>query len=170
MLLAVIATVGILATQAGFSHAADQEIMFSPSDLYQPVGSEFMLTVTYDVSDNDDTLTSLGIRIHFDSTKLEFMGYSEFFEGDKLGDPQLQEDAENRDDEGNTDKIVLLGYSDPFNNGWPNHALPLNLVTLSFRVKNNAEPGSTKINVSQVTGHVGYGFLVKGGMATVSIP
>ena len=169
IMFAAIATVVLLTAGVGYALAADQEIALSPSSSDQAVGTEFTLTVTYDVSDNDSTLNALGVRIHFDSTKLDYAGYSDFFESGSLSDPQLQNDTENKDSDDSTDKLILLGYSEPFSQNWPNQVLPLNLMKLLFTVKGSAATGSTSVNVTRVTGHAGYGFVGTGATATVAI-
>jgi len=60
-----------------------------------------------------------------------------------------------------------LSYADPFNTSWPNEPLPLDLVTFVFTVKNDAPVGLANVNVTQISGHVGYGFVGRG--TTVNI-
>ena len=141
-----------------YSFAADQRITITRSNADQAVGTQFILTVGYDVSNDDNTLSSLGVRIHFDSTSLDYIGFDEFFTFGKLADPQLQDDSANYDNDGDTDKFVLLTYSRPFDVDWPNEPLPLDLVKLLFTVKDDALAGPTHVNVSRVTSHTGYGF------------
>jgi len=148
--------------------ASDQEVSLLPGSSNNPVGSSFTLTVQYDVSDSDNTLTSLGVRVHFDSTKLDFTGFENLFETGKLADPQLQDDVANNDNDDNTDKLVLLSYSDPFGGTWPKQNLPLTLVTFNFSIKKNIQANATKVNISRVTGHVGYGFVGKGAVVNLS--
>jgi len=152
---------------ANFTITEYQEITLSPASTEQAPGSELRLTVSYDVSDADNTLSSLGIRIHFDSTRLEYNGFENFFATNKLADPQLQDDVDNKDSDENTDKLIVLSYADPFNESWPNEALPLDLVTFAFTVKNDAPEGSTDVNISKITGHTGYEFVGNG--CTVNI-
>jgi hypothetical protein len=102
------------------------------------------------------------VRVHFDSTKLNYTGFENLFETGKLADPQLQDDIADNDNHVNTDKLVLLSYSDPFAGSWPNQNLPLTLVKFNFSVKKNIQANTTKVNISRVTGHVGYGFVGKG--------
>jgi hypothetical protein len=160
----------ILAVGVCDAFAADQEVTLLPGSLDQPVDSSFTLTVEYDVSDNDNTLTSLGVRIHFDSTKLEYTGFENFFTTGKLADPQFQDDTSDNDGNSNTDKIVLLSYADPFGGSWPNQPLPLNLVDLLFTVKADAPAGATPVNITKVTGHTGYGFVGSGASVNITIP
>jgi len=118
--------------------------------------------------DNDNTLSSLGVRIHFDSTKLQYNNTFEgLFKTNILADPQLEDDVENKDNDESTDKLIVLSYADPFNNSWPNEALPLDLVTFIFTVKSDAPEGTTDVNVTQITGHTGYGFFGNGSVIDI---
>jgi hypothetical protein len=168
LLVRAIIVIIMFTVSTGFSLAADQEITLSPESTEQAPGSEFRLTVIYNVSDGDTTLSSLGIRIHFDSTRLEYNDFENFFATNKLADPLLQDDVDNRDTDENTDKVIVLSYADPFNNSWPNQQLPLDLVTFVFTVKNDAPMGLTNVNVTQVSGHVGYGFVGNGSIVNIA--
>jgi hypothetical protein len=168
LLLRAIIVIIMFTVSAGFSLAADQEITLSPASTEQAPGSEFRLTVIYNVSDGDNTLSSLGVRIHFDSTKLEYNDFENFFDTNKLADPLLQDDVDNKDTDENTDKVIVLSYADPFSNSWPNQALPLDLVTFVFTVKNDASVGLTNVNVTKISGHVGYGFVGSGSIVNIT--
>jgi len=170
ILLAAVATLVLATAGAGYCFAEDQQVTLSPSTFEQDQGTDFILTVSYDVSDDDNTLTSLGVRIHFDSAKLDYTGYTDFFETGKVALPQLQDDELDSDNDGSTDKLILLSYLDAFNGEWPNQPLPLDLVKLQFTVKADAVAGQSLVNVSQVTGHVGYGFVGEGATITITVP
>lgn len=168
LLFWVVTAVMILTVGTGLCLEADQKITLSSySPDYAP-GSEFRITVVYDVSDSDNTLSSLGVRIHFDSTRLEYNDFENFFETNKLADPQLQDDVDNKDSDENTDKIIVLSYADFINNNWPNEPLPLDLVTFVFTVKNDAPEGPTNVNITKITGHVGYGFVGNGSIVNIT--
>jgi len=139
-----------------------QIISLKPVILKATMGSSLKITVNYDVSDKDNTLSALGIRIHFDSTRLKYNNFEDLFETNKLADPQLQNDVNNEDNNDNTDKTIVLSYTKVLNESWRNEPLPLELVTFVFTVKNDAPEGSTNINVTKVTGHAGYGFVGNG--------
>ena len=154
-------------TNGTFTNTQNQIISIKPNVLNTTMGSSLKLTINYDVSDNDNTLSALAVRIHFDSTKLEYNTFEDLFETNKLADPQIQDDLNNEDNDDNTDKIIILSYSDPFNNNWPNEPLPLELVKLLFNVKDDAPEVSTNVNVSKITGHIGYGFIGNGSVIDI---
>jgi len=150
-----------------FTSTQSQIVSIKPDVLNTTMGSSLRLTVNYDVSDNDNTLSAIGVRIHFDSTKLEYNTFEDLFETNKLADPQLEDDVNNEDNDENTDKIMVLSYADFINNSWPNEPLPLDLVTFLFTVKNDAPEGLTNVNVTNVTGHTGYGFVGNGSVIDI---
>ena len=153
---AIVLSPAAIPVEAG---SASQEISLSASD---PIDNEVAVTVTYDVGNASNTLTALGARIHFDASVFEYTGYTDFFEFGKLADPQLQDDTENRDRDDRTDKLILIGYASPFNKNWPSEPLPLDLITLWFTVKDDADASASEINVSKVTGQAGYSFVGRG--------
>ena len=168
LLVRAIIVIIMLTVSAGFCLAADQEITLSSDSPDYAPGSELRITVGYDVSDGDTTLSSIGVRIHFDSTKLEYNTFEDFFETNKLADPQLEDDVENKDTDDSTDKLIVLSYADPFNNNWPNQPFPLDLVTFVFTVKDDAPEGPTNVNVTRITGHVDYGFVGNGSIVNIT--
>ncbi len=137
---------------AAYAAAQYQEIILIPDNSNHSVGSQLSVTVQYDASDS--TLTSLGVRIHFDSDILTYTGYEYLFETGTLADPQLQDDTENRDNDVSTDKMIIAAYTD-INGNWPNRSLPLNLLKLFFTAETE---GNTAIRATKTTGAAGFDF------------
>jgi len=158
---------------------ANQIVSLSPDNLTINPNDEFKIIANYDITDNNQSTSSLGIRIHFDSQKLELKGVDHFFSTGSLNDePVVQnETIEQSDENPLTDKIVLLSYAG-IKEGWPGQyyldksfsppqmctiTLPLNLITLTFVARNTLRPAeTTSINVSQITGDTAYGFQANG--------
>jgi len=115
------------------------------------------VSVIYDVSDGNKELSSLGIRIHYDSSVLEYTGALNQFEISELGKPQDSVESSELDGDTATDKYILLTWADVLFASWPgeNVNLPLNLVDLNFKVLSKQ---GTRINVTQQTGDSDYGF------------
>ena len=147
-----------------------QVASMAPKVLPALPGSDIVLTVKYDVSDGDNTLSSFGVRVHFDSTKLDYIAFQDFFETDKWGDPEVHDDTSNNDNDACTDRFILIPYGDLVGQSWPSEPLPLDLVTLQFTVKAQAAAGQTLVNVSQVTGHIGYEFVGNGSTIIDTFP
>ncbi|MDY6988729.1 MAG: hypothetical protein SWQ30_11815 [Thermodesulfobacteriota bacterium] len=144
-----------------------QVASMAPKVLPAPPESDIALTVTYDVSDEDNTLGSFGFNVHFDSTKLDYTGYENFFETNKTDDPAVHDDIFNNDDDPSTDKFILLRYRDLLGQSWPDQPLPLDLITFLFSVKGDAPLGITQVNVTKSEGEIGYTFAGLG--STLSI-
>ncbi|MDG1694546.1 MAG: CotH kinase family protein [Porticoccaceae bacterium] len=100
-------------------------------------GKQFTLDVNYEVSTNNNKLTGLGLRIHFDSTKLSFTQVSEYIEKDNIFSGSMVElDVDNFDNNQSTDSYVSLAWAS-VNGDWPNQALPANLFSIDFAVAAN---------------------------------
>jgi len=144
-----------------------QVASMAPKVLPAPPGSDIALTVKYDVSNEDNTLGYFGIRVHFDSTRLDYTGYQDFFETSKTGDPGIHNDTLNNDDDPSTDTFILISYRDLVAQNWPDQPLPLDLITVLLSVKDDAALGVTQVNLTETGGNPGYAFAGLG--STLSI-
>ena len=124
----------------GMAQAQNYQIVTpNPQAVSAAPGTEISFTVQYDVSDHDNTLTGLGLRIHYNSSLLEWQGFSDVLQTDKLGESTSpQDDTDNSDNDASTDKVLLVSWVDISGN-WPGSALPLNLVTVNFKAKKASE-------------------------------
>ena len=156
ILLSVVTVVLLIATGVGYAIAAEQSVALSPTTTDQWLGSSFTLSAFYEVDDGDNTLTGLGVRFHFDSTRLQLTGFSELLPTDlTASEDQPQDDDENFDDDVSTDKYVSIAWASVGGN-WPNATLPLELVQLDFMVDDAATVGETPVNVSFSSNAAGY--------------
>jgi len=141
-------------------------------------GSTFAIYAFYNVSNNYSQLSGISIRIHYDSSKLEIDNYSDYLLPATLA-PIIDDDtgpylSGGYDYDENTDKILKIAWSDWANQNWPGTGLPLQLIKLIFKVKNDYSEGNTNINVSFKTNANGYEGLSNkalvslGGKPTVS--
>ncbi|KPA11306.1 conserved hypothetical protein, secreted [Candidatus Magnetomorum sp. HK-1] len=154
----------------GTAYAKEQMItLLSSSEVALSEGDLVTITVQYNTSDANQMLSSLGVRIHYDSSKLEYLRFDQMFIKDTLVESPFPQDEsiEQSDDDPTTDKIFLLSYAS-MNGEWPGTyyidesvsppvvetiSLPLSLIRLVFKAK-----GNTTMNVSRVTGDNAYGF------------
>ena len=125
-------------------------------------GRSITLDISYDVTSNENQLTGLGLRLHYDSTKLEFAGVNNVLTTDNIinGDSS-QPDDDNYDSNSATDKFVPLAWASLFGN-WPNVELPSTLFSITFTVSNDVAINSiesTTIGFSKSSNAQGYGFL-----------
>lgn len=124
-----------------------QIIMPDSAEKVVSAGQEFGVNIIYDVSDSNSSLTGLGLRIHYDSSALEFMGFSNVLSLNNIGQTAVaQDDAKDLDNDASTDKVLLVSWVDISGN-WPG-SLPLNLVTVNFKAK---KAGETLINFTADT-------------------
>lgn len=104
-------------------------------------------TINYSISaPEDSTEVGLGLRVHFDSSKLSFNNLSEVFQNSlqPVGSPQ--DDTNNTDNDVATDKFFVVAWVDIAGN-WPgnNSVFPLPLLKGNFTTSANFT-GSTKLN------------------------
>jgi hypothetical protein len=120
------------------------------------VGSPVSVTVGYDVSDNDASLTGLGLRVHYDSSVLTFDGLSDVLATDIISSGGVANDTDDEDGDASTDKVVTANWGSLFGN-WPG-SLPADLLTATFTVADDDSLQSTVINFSAVSNAAGYQF------------
>jgi hypothetical protein len=141
-----------------YANAATQNIYPNPLTTEAAPNSAVALDVMYDVSDADATLTGIGIRVHFDSTKLSFDGVDTTLAFGRLFNPDLvvaEADVSDFDGDPLTDQYLLLAWVD-FAGNWPG-ALPEKLAAVHF-VTAGDFTGSTTVRFSSSDLAGGYGF------------
>ena len=155
----------------GNAYAKEQMISLKSSDITD--GDLVAITVQYNASDTNQNLSSLGLRIHYNSHLLEYVSVDQMFAKDILVESPVPQNeiTEQSDNDPGTDKIVLLSYAS-IDGEWPGTewidasenppvnrtiSLPLTLGQLIFKAK-----GNTTINVTRVTGDVAYEFSASG--------
>ena len=147
--------------------AQEQIISLIPSDNYQSVGTEFSLTVEYNVSDSNKYLTGLGITIHFDSKKFDYKEYMNFLDkGDMNSLPILLKDSSDEDNNQDTDMKINTSWVS-ISSLWPGLDLPVILAKLNFKVKQDAEKGDSPINISVFEHDADYSVNLNNAIITV---
>jgi len=119
-----------------------------------------IVNVHYDVDNGNRELYGLGIRIHYDSSFIEY-DHSNFYQPQKLISSQnSDDDTNNYDNDEKTNSYILMAWGSLQSN-FPGTSvtLPLKLAELHFKIVNIHE--LTKINVVQTSGHDHYGFISK---------
>ena len=125
------------------------------------LGDTAQIEVTYDASTNNNQLSGLGLRIHFDSSVLTFNAVSNVLEQDIIvnGEGPIN-DVDDFDNDPQTDSFISFGWASLFNN-WPNTELPSVLMNITFGVSASVDlnsVNSTQINFSDITTSTGYEF------------
>ena len=125
------------------------------------LGDNVEIELTYSTSDNDNQLSGLGIRVHYDSAILTLNSLSDVLAQDNIvnGEGPIS-DADDLDNNPQTDSYISFGWASLFNN-WPNAELPTLLAKIIFGVSSTIDPEvvtSTDINFTAITTTAGYGF------------
>jgi len=108
-------------------------------------GNKITLGVNYDVSDGNNSLTGLGLRIHYDSKKLTWDNFSYVLSKDRIKeDLQPVNDTEDFDSDLSTDKYLTVVW-ESVGNVWPGKDLPTKLYDVGFTLNNNFNLGDSTI-------------------------
>lgn len=135
----------------GYDPATDnrgpyQVVMTDPESPTANPGESFTMVVNYDPTDENQNLSGLGLRIHYDSSKLTWAGFSNV-----LATAKIAEDTEPSDDpsedggldnDTDTDKYLTVEW-DCAASTWPGVDLPAALYTVSFTATEDLEEGET---------------------------
>jgi hypothetical protein len=124
-------------------------------------GQSIRISLNYDTSDGDNQLLGIGIRVHYSSEILTFVGTENAVANHLYanGDGPYQDESD-FDNDLSTDKYIIFGWSSLISN-WPDVSLPASLVDVVF----NADLGiidqtsiTTPINFSKVSSTESYNF------------
>jgi hypothetical protein len=119
-------------------------------------GETTSVSIIYDTSDNDATLTGLGLSVHYDSSVLTYNQHTQIFSTDFIGFGSPITDDEDWDNNTSTDMLVSFSWASLFG-GWPGQ-LPETLVTINFDVAEEVSDETTSISFSSVSNTAGYIF------------
>lgn len=162
-----IATVCATACLSTLAVAQEQVITTQPSDQLKSEGSLASVSVLYTASDGDETLTGLGLRLHWDSTLLTFRNLTSIRDNGDLiaADNACRTDSENLDGVAATDCFVMVAWADPDGEFPGVGSTPTVLYRANFT--SNVPPfTSTSINFSG--GSQALGYSLSTASATVS--
>jgi len=124
--------------------AANQMVSLEPQDLTCNLGDKIQIKSIYSTSDDSKTF-GLGVRFHFDSSKLEFIGFSDILQSPPIANESIPTyDFENFDEDASTDQFVLLSWF-AFSESFPYTTMPTTLALVAFFA---ISQGDTSINVS----------------------
>jgi hypothetical protein len=138
---------GLIFALPGMAIAVEtQTVTLSPSAPGVLLGDTLTLGVS--LTATDDTTTGLGVRVHYDSSKLTFDSFSDVFSQDLFAqDTDPQDDiASNYDGDATTDKYFGIAWTN-FSGAWPGAgtSFPLALFNVNFATIGK---GSTHVNIS----------------------
>lgn len=155
---------------AGYDSATDsrqpyQMVTVDPQSRLIFAGGTFSVGVNYEPTSGDDTLTGMGLRIHYDSSKLTWNGFSDVLSnGLSVQDTNPQDDTTSDfDGDPTTDKYLQIAWLD-FAENWPGAGtgFPLLLYRADFTVSGALGSGETsKLRFSASDTAAGHGFFAK---------
>jgi len=123
-----------------------------------PAGRQFGFAVVYDTSDANSNVTGLGLRLHYDSSKVTFVGLSDVLSTGLVQQQPPTADSFDWDGDPATDKYVLVAWADVHAN-WPGVPLPVTLYNVALRWADGLLAGTTTtIRFSAASTAAGYGF------------
>jgi len=142
---------------------ANEQILYVSGEPVAAYGDGNELTISYDAT-NPNTV-GLGLRVHYDSSKITITEFNDFFTQDSISGPSLDPIADNFDYDNNdeTDAYFVANWASLFA-GWPG-SVPANLVTIKFTVQTPnstvLENDQTPINFSYTSKASGYQFVAQ---------
>ena len=148
----------LLALFSSFAFANNQ-FLYVENEPKGYIGKPLELRVLYDTTNQENQLSGIGFRLHYDSNILSFEGIQEIIDKDIIVNAQgPYEDLENFDSNPATDLFISFGWAALFND-WPNIELPSLLLSALFNVNdqvNTETVKNTPINFSSISSPAGY--------------
>lgn len=162
MSAAVVATLG----WSGTGLAAEQIVAPTPQSQAKSAGDAVSFTVSYSTANpNNPNLTGLGLRVHFNSSKVTYVGLTNLLQTGLLGVGTPEADTQDFDNDPLTDQFVLVAWVD-FNGHWPGTE-PTQLFTANFTAAAGSF-GSTNIRFSASSTAQGYTLSPAPALVTVA--
>ena len=150
----------VIATVTTNNDLGKRQTVSAVSQVNVTAGTTFGFGVQYGVTDEDTTLSGLGLRIHFDSSKLTWQSFANVLAAGETapGTYSPQNDTEDFDNDPATDKFVLVDWASVAGT-WPNQKLPTLLYDANFIAGAEITAGVTttiRFSASRLAG--GYSF------------
>jgi hypothetical protein len=125
------------------------------------LGDNVEFEISYTTSNDNNQLSGLGLRVHFDSSILTFNSLSNVLQQDIIVSGEgPSNDVDDFDNNPQTDSYITFGWASLFNN-WPNVELPSLLVKATFGVSSAVDlntVSTTAVNFTSIASAAGYEF------------
>ncbi|WP_280801465.1 Calx-beta domain-containing protein, partial [Anabaenopsis tanganyikae] len=121
----------------------------SAENLAASSGNTVSIPLFYSTSTGDNTLTGIGLRLHYNSSHLSYTGVNNLWDTDLFGDIVTSLDNNDLDNNPNTDTYLEIPYSSIQGN-WPNEPLPLKLGDFNFTAGANFEGTQLQVTASSL--------------------
>jgi hypothetical protein len=120
------------------------------------IGQVLPLEIEYDVSDNNNQLSGIGFRLHYNSIAVAIKSFENLLSKDMVVEPTGPFlDLENYDNDELTDEYYLIGWASLLGD-WPSENLPAKLMTMQLNLLDNQQINTTSINISKSSSSIGY--------------
>ena len=138
-----------------------QHVYPDPASPKAGAGNDFTMSVMYEATDGSQTVPGLGLRIHYDSTKLTWVDFSNVLANGVTVDPGTvvsEADTSDFDGDATTDRFVALAWS-VVSGDWPDATMPTKLYDITFTVNGALSDGDTStLRFSSSSTAAGYAF------------
>lgn len=118
--------------------AQEQVISPTPANLAVGSGAAVSFDVMYSTANPvDETLTGLGLKMHFNSSQVTFNSISNVLNTDLLAQGSVENDSSNLDNDPTTDKLINVAWTS-FTGAWPGAGTtPIRLYSANFTTAAN---------------------------------
>ncbi|MDH6100361.1 hypothetical protein NWP21_16245, partial [Anabaenopsis sp. FSS-46] len=121
----------------------------SAENLAASSGNTVSIPLFYSTSTGDNTLTGIGLRLHYNSSHLSYTGVNNLWDTGLFGDIVTSLDNNDLDNNPNTDTYLEIPYSS-IQGDWPNQPLPLKLGDFNFTAGANFEGTQLQVTASSL--------------------
>ncbi|MCK4494385.1 MAG: hypothetical protein KAU26_10030, partial [Methylococcales bacterium] len=167
-------TTGILILGLSLSKIASAEFQIVQTEAAQyttKIGENVTIPIMYSTDTDDSNLSGLGLRIHWDSSKLTFDTLSNILDTEILQIGQVEDDVNNDDNDPNTDKVILIAWAKFGTPNWPGKTLPTKLYDIIFTANSTlAKTITTPVNFSSSSLSATYSFQSTPGSVVIEAP
>jgi len=119
---------------ASITYAKEQIINLKSNIQNGEQGEVLIVSARYDVSDKDNTLSGIALRIHYNSSSIEFLGVEKCLEKGVISQkPILLTDTKNVDNDSTTDKMLQASWAS-LDGNWPDVVLDTLLFNMKFKI------------------------------------
>lgn len=139
---------------APYAWSEPLQTVAAASDVVALPSATFAIELIYSTSDADASLAGLGLRIHFDATKLTWVQNTFLNDQDLIGISAPAPDTEDFDNSPATDTYIQFAWAS-FNGSWPGQ-IPATLANLEFST--SADFTGTTLNLTAGDTATGYSF------------
>ena len=139
---------------APYAWSEPLQTVAAASDVVALPSATFAIELIYSTSDADASLAGLGLRVHFDATKLTWVQNTFLNDQDLIGISAPAPDTEDFDNSPATDTYLQFAWAS-FNGSWPGQ-IPATLANLEFST--SADFTGTTLNLTAADTAAGYSF------------